>query len=59
MNNETTLDSDDTNQFSFGECKICHKITGLKNGMCFKCNERAKDIEVPDFINDLFKGFEL
>lgn len=41
--------------FYFGKCKYCHKEKALKNAICSDCEKKGK---LPDFINDLFKGFD-
>jgi hypothetical protein len=39
-------------EYYLGECKICNKVTALKNGICNDC----KDNDMPDFLKDLFGG---
>jgi len=40
-------------KYTLGQCQICGKTAALKNNVCVDCE---KGIEVPDFIEDLFKG---
>lgn len=42
--------------FTIGQCSICGKNTGLKNGVCGDC--KAKQPEMPDFFSDLMKQFD-
>ena len=37
-------------EYYIGECKICKKITALKDGICRECAEK----ELPDFFKNLF-----
>lgn len=39
--------------YSFSECKFCKKLTGLKKGLCTKCNQEDK-VEIPDIFKSLF-----
>lgn len=42
--------------YCFGECKICKKVTALKNGYCAKC--KMYDVtEMPDIFKDIFYNF--
>jgi hypothetical protein len=38
--------------YTFGMCKICKQNKPLKNGICFKCEE--KQANIPKFLKDIF-----
>jgi len=38
-------------KYFIGECLICHRYKALRNGVCSDCK---KQMEPPDFLNDLF-----
>lgn len=42
--------------YCFGNCKVCKKLTALKNGYCLKC-EIHDGVEMPEFFKDMFNGF--
>jgi len=38
--------------YKFDKCTICGKYKALKNNICAECN---KEVDMPDFLKDLFK----
>ena len=41
-------------EYTFGECKICHKNKALKDGVCEECNRVQ---ELPEGFEKIFGGF--
>ena len=42
-------------EFNFGKCIYCGEEKALKDGVCFECKD---NINVPDFMKQLFGGFK-
>lgn len=42
-------------KFEFGKCSVCGEHKALMNNVCAEC---AKNIDLPDFMKDLFGGFK-
>ncbi len=42
-------------KYSFGKCIYCGKDKTLKNGVCVDCKD---NVDMPDFMKDLFGGFK-
>ncbi len=40
-------------EYKFGKCTYCGKDKPLRDGICVDCN---KNVDLPDFFKDLFKG---
>lgn len=36
--------------YSFGQCGICHKDKALKDGVCQECKEKC---DMPDFMKEI------
>jgi hypothetical protein len=42
-------------EYKFGECLYCHEDKPLKDGVCLECQD---NVELPDFMKNLFGGFD-
>jgi hypothetical protein len=44
-------------EYSFGKCLYCNEIKPLKNGICNSCSLITDEDGLPDFMKNLFGGF--
>lgn len=43
--------------YEFGICGYCGKDKPLKNKVCVDCEAKVADIDMSDFLKNIFKGF--
>ena len=43
-------------EYRFGDCSICGIYKPLKDNVCSECQRKGKNVDMPDFFKDLFKG---